>query len=167
MNTLGNAAAIRFVETPTIMLTGLAHTHSLLRWILLILLVYAVFRALSAGGKRYFEKDRKTALVVLILSHLQLLLGLGLYFGKSYHTMLTASDVMKNAFMRFWAVEHLTGMLLAIALITIGYGKIKRGTDDAGKWKAQRLFYTIALIIILLMIPWPFRGPEFEAYGWF
>lgn len=149
------------------MITGLTDTHSLLRWILLVLLVYAVIRALTSAGKRYFEKDRKTALVVLILSHIQLLLGFSLYFMKGWHNMLGASETMKNEFTRFWAVEHMSGMLVAIILITMGYGRIKRASDDKAKWKKQGIFFGIALLIILLMIPWPFRGEAFADYGWF
>ena len=73
---------------------------------------------------------------------------------------------MGDSFKRFWMVEHLTGMLIAIILITLGYSKMKKGSDEQGKNKSIKVFYTIALIIILLTIPWPFKE-GFAHYGWF
>jgi membrane protein DedA with SNARE-associated domain len=64
---------------------------------------------------------------------------------------------MKNPMHRFYGMEHLAGMLVAIILITLGYSKSKRGTTDAEKFKPIKLFYLIGFILILASIPWPFR----------
>lgn len=143
--------------------TALQHMHSGLRWLLLLVLVFAVFKALFGGGTRFFEKDRKLALVVMILAHIQLLIGFALYFINGHFRNF---DLMDNPVIRFFAVEHMVGMLLAIILITIGYGKAKRGESDLVKTRAIKVYYGIALVIILASIPWPFR-PGFEAMGWF
>jgi len=60
--------------------------------------------------------------------------------------------------MRYWVVEHFTGMLIAIALITIGRGVAKKGIPDAAKFRRAFWLFLLALIIILATVPWPFRG---------
>jgi disulfide bond formation protein DsbB len=145
--------------------TGFQHLHSLLRWMLLILMLISVSKALLSAGRRFFGKDRKMALFIMIIAHVQLILGLGLYFMKNYH--LNWSDIGElSSYLRFFTMEHLMGMIIAIVLITLGYGKVKRAETDALKFKAVKVYFGIALIIILVSIPWPFRE-GFEALGWF
>jgi hypothetical protein len=67
-------------------------------------------------------------------------------------------EVMKNPVMRYYAVEHITGMLIAIVLITIGKGVAKKRIPDAAKYKRTFWFFLIALVIILATVPWPFRA---------
>ena len=152
-------------QTTATMEIGFSHLHSALRWILLILLVLSVSKVMMGGGKRFFEKDRKLALVVLILAHLQLLIGFALYFMKNYSSYLSNLGD-QPAYVRFFAIEHMAGMVIAIILITLGYGKVKRGESDAAKMRAVKVFYGLALIIILVSIPWPFRE-GFAHLGWF
>ena len=144
--------------------TGFNHLHSFLRWILLLLLVIAVFKSFSKNT--YSEGNRKLNVFTMIAAHIQLLLGFSLYFMKGYYKLFGVEGAMGNSIQRFWMVEHLTGMLIAIILITIGHSKSKKATEAALKNKAIRTFYLLALIIILLTIPWPFRE-GFEVYGWF
>ncbi len=144
---------------------GFTHLHSLLRWILLLLLVISVSKVMLGSTKRFFEKDRKMALVVMILAHVQLLIGFALYFMKDYIGYLSNLGD-QTTFYRFFAIEHMAGMVIAIILITLGYGKVKRGTTDAAKMRAVKVFYGLALIIILVSIPWPFRE-GFAHLGWF
>ena len=65
--------------------------------------------------------------------------------------------IMKNSAFRFFAIEHIIGMLIAIILVHIGYGYSKKNIPDAVKHKRTFLFYGLALLIILISIPWPFR----------
>lgn len=93
---------------------------------------------------------------MLIAAHTTLLIGLYQYFSKGPGYNLIQQygfgEVMKDATMRFWAVEHITTMLIAIVLITIARGKAKKGVYGAASW-----LYLIALLLILAGIPWPFR----------
>ncbi|NNC82156.1 MAG: cytochrome B, partial [Flavobacteriales bacterium] len=122
-----------------------------------------VTKSVIGSAKRFFEKDRKMALFIMIISHVQLLLGFSLYFMRGYQGQL---GEMGNALLRFRSLEHPLGMVIAILLITMGYGRIKRATSDAAKFKAVKVLYGIALIIILISIPWPFRE-GMAHYGWF
>ncbi|NJO87182.1 MAG: cytochrome B, partial [Lewinella sp.] len=132
----------------------------------LVLLIAAILRAFSKrkGGSLYPGKDR-LFLYAFIFTHVQLLLGLVLYFISplvSWEGGMKA--VMGDSVRRFYAVEHLTGMLVAIAIITVGYLKAKRQAELNKGWKTIGVYYLIGLLLILVSIPWPFRN---LGAGWF
>lgn len=137
------------------MYNGLLHAHSGLRWIALALIIAAIFKALSAKNKPYSEGERKLGLFTLISFHTQALIGLYLYFTSPKVTF--QEGFMGTTWMRFFAVEHIFGMLLAVVFITIGYSKSKKKTEPNDKRKQFIVWFTLALIIILATIPWPFR----------
>jgi multisubunit Na+/H+ antiporter MnhB subunit len=142
----------------------LVHTHSGLRWLLLIILVITVLNAYSKwrNQKTYSLFDKLSALLTFILSHLQLSIGLILYFISNKVQFNSAT--MSNTQLRFYTVEHFLMMLIAIILITLGY---KRAKKAEGAVKHRRIFiwYGIALLLILIAIPWPFRSEL--AANWF
>ncbi|MEZ4983478.1 MAG: cytochrome B [Saprospiraceae bacterium] len=144
------------------MYNGLLHAHSGLRWLVLLFLVAAIAMAWSAWSKRTPYPSGKMPLLGLIFTHLQLVIGLVLYFISP--KVQFASGVMKDSLLRFYTVEHITLMLLAIVLITIGYSKAKRQAGDAAGHKTIFNYYLIGLVLILVSIPWPFRG---LGAGWF
>ena len=136
------------------MYTGLVHLHNLLRWVIIIALVLTIVNL-------FLKKDAlKTSKVLLITAHTTLLLGLYQYFFGSVGFQLIKSaaggmkDVMKDAASRFWAVEHAFSMILAIVFITIGHIKLKK----TGKTNPSLVFFVLALVLILLMTPWPFKA---------
>lgn len=138
------------------MLNGLAHAHSGLRWIVLILLLVTIFNAFSKKKAGiYSEGDRKLALFAMISVHTQLLIGLILYFISP--KVVFSGESMGNDFYRFYLIEHALMMIIAVVLVTIGHSKSKKAADGAAKFKAIARFYLIALILILAAIPWPFR----------
>ncbi len=135
--------------------------HSLLRWIILILLVVSIVKAFmsKASNKEYTGADKKLFMFTVMAFHLQVLIGLGLYFSsdivKSAFDM--GGEMMGNSSMRFWAVEHIFGMVLSAVILTIGHAKSKRASQSMDKFKKIAVFYLITLIIVLATIPWPFR----------
>lgn len=132
----------------------LSHAHSGLRWVLLILLVISIVNALTR--KDLFEKkDRLIYLFSMVSAHIQLVLGITLYFLSSKVQFM--EGWMKTALYRFYGMEHLIGMLLAIVLITIGHIKYKKKKENSAKHKTVMVYYVIGLLVILLFIPWPFR----------
>jgi len=152
------------------MFIGLLHFHSLLRWIMLILLITIVIKALRGrnGNTPFSTGDKKLSLFVMITAHLQLIFG-GFLYAVSPTVQSAISNMgasMKDGVARFWAVEHITIMILAIALLTIGHIKCKRAKGDQAKFKVQALYFTLGLILILISIPWPFREVGFGR-GWF
>ena len=142
------------------MYPGLVHLHSALRWVILILLLVSIFQAFSKNGSL-----QKTSLFLLIAAHITLLLGIFQYFAGDFGFKIIDrvggfGNVMKDGFARFWVVEHLAAMLIAIVLITMARGRVKKQNFGAASW-----MYVVALILILAAVPWPFR--EAIARPWF
>jgi hypothetical protein len=133
------------------------HAHSGLRWIALILIIIAVVNAFIGlkQSKDFSKKDKMINLFTLIFFHIQLLIGLALFFTSP--KVQFTSGFMKETILRFFAIEHPLMMLIAIALVTVGYSKSKKEVDSSKKFRKIVLFYTLALIITLIAIPWPFR----------
>ncbi len=140
------------------MFNGLLHAHSGLRWILLILLLATIFTAFNKwkSNAAYLDSDNKLSLFTMILAHIQLLIGLYLYMTSGKVNLSNLN--MGNAVERFFAIEHIFGMLLAITLITLGRIQSKKLTTDTLKHKKIFRMYLSALVIMLVTIPWPFRN---------
>ena len=132
----------------------LTHAHSGLRWVAIILLLLAIINAFTS--KTFEKKHKMINLFTMITLHTQLIIGLVQYFITSGKVKFF-DGWMKEAAFRFYGMEHLAGMLIAIVLITVGYSKSKRGTTDSEKFKPIKLFYLIGFILIIASIPWPFR----------
>jgi NADH:ubiquinone oxidoreductase subunit 2 (subunit N) len=132
----------------------LTHAHSGLRWVAIILLLLAIINAFTS--KTFEKKHKMINLFTMITLHTQLIIGLVQYFITSDKVKFF-DGWMKEAAFRFYGMEHLMGMLIAIVLITVGYSKSKRGTTDSEKFKPIKLFYLIGFILIIASIPWPFR----------
>ena len=134
------------------------HLHSGFRYVVFLLLLLAIIRAWAdwLGNKSYSEGNRKLNLFTLISAHTQLLIGIVLYFLSPF--VKFGSDTMKDGITRYWTVEHLTGMIIAIVLITIGHARSKRAAKPDLKHKSIAIFYTLALIIIVVVIVLSKRG---------
>ncbi|WP_343328670.1 hypothetical protein [Polaribacter staleyi] len=132
--------------------------HSYWAYLVLAILIFAVVNAVIGlkQKKEFTDKDLRLGLFTLIVSHIQLLIGLGWYFMSPWFKALKANggEVMANKATRLLAVEHPLMMLIAIVFITIGWSKHKKQTEDAAKFKTFAIFYGIALILILSRIPW-------------
>lgn len=140
------------------------HLHSGLRWVVLILIVAAI---INAGSKLYFKsssnwRGRAFNRLALLFLHVQVVLGLALYFISPKVIFNTAS--LRDSVLRFFLMEHIGIMLIAVVLLTIGYVRSDRATDEYHKHKHLLIYYSIAFLLILLAIPWPFRG---LVVGWF
>jgi heme A synthase len=130
--------------------------HSYWAYLVLLALVAATFNALFKfiGDKEFDAKDFSISLFALITMHIQLLIGVILYFTKGYFDENTIGEIMKNDSLRKLAVEHPITMILAVALVTIGYSKHKKKLVSRPKFKMLAVFYSISLTLVLYMIPW-------------
>ncbi len=133
--------------------------HSLLAYAVLILLAVAVLNAISGfiKGRDFSTRDFKLSLWALIATHTQVVLGLVLYFIsplgiKSFSS--NGAQVMKDATLRLFAVEHISVMLIAAVILTVGYSKQKRTEFSNIKFKRISIFYGLALLLVLSRIPW-------------
>ncbi len=135
------------------------HLHSTLRWLALALVIASIIKSLIGltGGSQYAKLDNIFAASFVGTMHLQLLIGLIMYFFTSPITEAALADfgaAMKNSELRFWAVEHGFAMIIAVVLAQVGRSKSKKKTEDKSKFKTQLIFFGIALLIMLWAIPW-------------
>lgn len=138
------------------MYTGIKHLHSGLAYILLAVLIISLVYALVnyINKKPFTETVRKVSLVGLIAAHLQLLVGVLLYFLSPIGFSNLSGAAMGDAISRLYVLEHPLTMIIAIILITIGYSRAKKLTEDNRRYKQILIFYTLGLVLVLIRIPW-------------
>ena len=123
--------------------------------ILAITTINAIFK--STAGKEYKATDFRLSLFSLIVSHIQLLIGLLLYFVSPRLGLfgeLGMGEIMKDPVNRLFLIEHPLVNIIAIALITIGYSKHKKKLTSGAKLKMISIYYSLGLILLLSRIPW-------------
>jgi hypothetical protein len=142
--------------------------HSLLRWLVLLFGVMTLVSSLRglSGTRVYSSGDNKANLFFMITCDIQLLLGLALFFGRGWF------DSLKNVGLgnhepRFFTMEHGLMMIIAWILVHIGRVKVKKAATDAAKFKKGLAFFGVALLLIVISIPWPFREIARPLYEWF
>lgn len=145
---------------------GLLDLHNLLRWIILLLLLISVAVAFTGWmSKRAFRPgDKRIWLFTLIFSHIMLVIGLYQVIAGRYGMTRVLKDgvtlketIKESKFYRFFWMEHPLFMILAIVLITLAYRMSKKPLPSPTKYKRAFWLFAIALLMILLAIPWPFR----------
>ncbi len=85
------------------------------------------------------------------------MIGIVLYAFVSPITKAAFNDfgaAMKNADLRFYAVEHIFLMIIALVLIHIGRAKSKNSVAPWKKHRSAAVYYGISLVLILAAIPW-------------
>lgn len=137
----------------------LKNLHSYFAYIVLLVLVVATINAIIGWLTKkefLFEKDLRISLFALILSHIQLLIGLIVFFVST--SGLKAIQILGmgglNSAARLLAVEHPFTNILAIVLITVGWSRHKKKDTDTAKFKSIGIFYGLGLLLILSRIPW-------------
>jgi len=123
------------------------------------MLVIATFNALIKyfGKKEFQAQDFRISLFTLIVTHIQLLIGVVLFFSAGYISLIGdmgMKGIMGNDTLRSNIIEHPLTMIAAVVLITVGYSKHKKKLTSTPKFKMLAIFYTLALILVLAKIPW-------------
>jgi hypothetical protein len=134
------------------MYTGLLHAHSLLRYFILIALVVVIIKAIIGlvNKQPYGKWDNKLGLYLFIFTHMQLLVGLILYVVSPF--VKFGPDTMSDKATRYWTVEHIFAMLVAVVLITLARTTSKRMASDDAKHKRMAIFNFVALAVIIAVI---------------
>ena len=133
--------------------------HSYWAFLVLFILIFSTVNAIIGLIRKseYRPKDFRLSLFTLIVSHIQLLMGIVLYFTGNYisqYSEIGIGTIMKNNNLRSVLVEHPIAMIIALILITRGYSKHKKKLTSEPKFKILSIHYTLALLIILSKIPW-------------
>ena len=140
-------------------------SHSWLRWAVLILAVLAIYRNYEgfSSGRKWTATDKKFNAFFIGSLHLQLVIGLILYSGVSPMMAAILTDMkgaMKDRELRFWGVEHMTGMIIGVSIAQIGSIKAKKQASDAGKFRTAFFWFFAAILLILVMIPFGIWNPD-------
>ncbi len=146
----------------------LLYTHSWIRWIVFALALVVVLKSLIglfSDNHEYKKLDNALAASFVGSMHLQLLIGLILYFFLSPLTDLAMRDMgsaMRDQELRFWAVEHITLMILAVVFAQVGRSISKKSDDNVVKFRFQSIFFGAATLMMIIGIPWAEVGRLFR-----
>jgi uncharacterized membrane protein len=134
------------------MYQGLLHAHSGLRYIVLLGLIIVIITSLLGwlNRKPFTASDNKLSLSLFIATHIQLLVGLILYFVSPF--VRFDGSTMSDKMTRYWTVEHIFGMLVAVVFITLARSTSKRMNDDNAKHKRMFIFNFVALVVIVAIV---------------
>ena len=133
--------------------------HSYWAYLAVLILIIATINALIKfiGKKEFHAKDFRISLFTLIVMHIQLLIGVVLFFVSDYISLISdmgMGAIMKDSTLRSNIIEHPLTMIIAVVLITIGYSKQKKKLTSNSKFKTIAIFYMLALLLVLAKIPW-------------
>jgi predicted acyltransferase len=139
------------------MYTGLQHLHSGIAYLSLLSLIIVIVLMLVGAltGRAFTEKDRKIAMIAFIFAHVQLLVGLILYFVSPLgFSLLSSGEAMSDPVARLTALEHPLINIIAIIVISVGYIRAKKMTVSRSRFRSIYMMYAIGLLLILSRIPW-------------
>lgn len=142
--------------------------HSVVRWLVLASLVYSIYRAWSGYVRQlpFSPTDNAVRHWTATIAHIQLMIGMVLYFKSpliQYFWSATGKAAASKE-LTFFSLVHLVLMLVSIILITVGSAKAKRQPRDQAAFKTMLVWYLVALILILIAIPWPFSPLASRPY---
>ena len=137
--------------------------HSLLRWAVIFTAFWALWRSLHGVRAKtpYTASDNRSGLFFMISCDIQVLIGLVLYFGNGWAAKWTGGNikaVMSDKYERFFTVEHISMMLIAWIIVHMGRTLTKKAKTDQEKHKKSLIYFGVAILLIILAIPWPFRS---------
>lgn len=154
------------------MYSALLFFHSIFRWLVLASLLYALFSAYRGykSNKAFTKTDNSIRHWTATISHIQLMIGFTLYFISPIvkYFLAQKKEAIQHLDIAFFGFIHISMMLVAVVVITIGSALAKRKPTDKEKFKTILLWFSVALLIIFSAIPWPFsplaNRPYFRAF---
>ncbi|GAB3274566.1 hypothetical protein GCM10027347_47540 [Larkinella harenae] len=154
------------------MYSTLLFFHSAFRWLVLVSLLYAIYRGLSGwlGQKPYTKSDNSIRHITATIAHIQLMIGYTLYFNSPLISYFREnfSQARQQLDFLFFGLIHIILMTVAVLGLTIGSASAKRKETDLGKFKTMAIWYLLALLLIFIAIPWPFsplaNRPFFRSF---
>ena len=136
----------------------LQNIHSYWAYIALLILVVAIGNALLGKfmNKSFTIKDLRISLFALIVTHIQFIVGLILYFVSPRFSAWQegVGTVMGDSNLRLYLVEHPFTNIFAVVLITMGWSLHKRQVESGKKFLRIGLFYLLGAFLLLSRIPW-------------
>lgn len=135
--------------------------HSIVRWVVILAALFALIRAITGLSFRrgYMATDNRAGLWFTTAMDIQLLVGIILYFFLSPTTTLALqnfSSVMASSTGRFFSLEHVLLMVIAVIVAHVGRAMARRAPTAAQKHRRSLIWFGLSLLIVLAAIPWPF-----------
>ena len=150
------------------MYTSLLILHSITRWLVLISLVYAIFLSLKGyiADLKFSKQDNLVRHWTATIAHIQLILGVILYIKSPIIKFFYSNyqEAKTNQEISFFGEIHISLMVVSVVVLTIGSALAKRKETDKEKYKTMLTWFSIALILILVAIPWPFSPLASRPY---
>lgn len=142
--------------------------HNIVRWVVLITAILALVRAYLGWiqSRQWAARDRQVSVYYTSALDTQFLLGLILFFISPWTRALITgnfSGMMSDPTMRFFSIEHVPFMILAVVFAHIGSARARRASDSASKFRQSAIFFSLSMLVIILMIPW--WRPLFPGLG--
>ncbi len=133
--------------------------HNVVRWIVLIAGVWAVFLCWRGwlGRSQWTRAEARATRAFVAALDLQFVLGLLLFSVFSPLTRQAFRDLsgaMSDAPVRYFLLEHPLVMLVAIAAAHIGLVQVKRAAGDAARFQKASILFGLSLAAIAGFIPW-------------
>jgi hypothetical protein len=142
------------------MYQALTFYHNFVRWFVLASLLYAIYRAYRGYVSKaiFSTADNAVRHITATIAHIQLMIGVVLYFQSPLvrYCLANFKEALKHPDMVFFGLIHSTLMLTAVVLVTIGSARSKREQEDRAKFKTMLVWFSIAIVLIFIAIPWPF-----------
>jgi hypothetical protein len=140
------------------MYVGLLHLHNITRWLVLVAAIYAIVVSIRglASNKTWAKGDQRAGLIYSSLLGVQLVIGIILYLISPLvqSGLRDMASTMQNSQIRFFVVEHITLMILAVIVAQLGYSLSKRAATDRAKFVRSSIGYVLATVLVLFGIPW-------------
>ncbi len=134
--------------------------HSIVRWLVVISAVLVLARMYGGlfSRRSWTAADDRAGMIFTMLLDLQALLGIILYVFLSPTTtaFLAGQTGMSNSLARYFGVEHVFMMVIALVVAHVGRSLAKKGATNAWKFRRGAIFFTVSVLLILFAIPWPF-----------
>ncbi len=131
----------------------LKELHAYNRYFILLALIFVLIVSYTGwlNKRRYEKSDNTGAAALLGLCHLQLLVGLLLFWLSPYglSAMSNGSASQPGSWARYFTMEHLGAMVIAIALIQTGRIISKKAVDEVKKHRTIAIYVTIAILLII------------------
>lgn len=138
----------------------LLQIHSVVRWLVLLGIIITLLRAYWGliGARPFTKGDRVGVAMATMASHTQLLIGFALYFSSPFVALFWSKpeERWESPQVIFFSLIHIAGMVTSVVLMTIGSSLMRRAEEDRRKFRVLAIYWSIALGLILLLIPWPF-----------
>jgi cytochrome bd-type quinol oxidase subunit 2 len=142
--------------------------HTYMRWLVLASLLFAIYKACKGyiSKSAFIKTDNAVRHWTATISHIQLVIGMVLYFKSpiTNNFWINNKEAITNSDLAFFGLLHVSLMLIAIVLITIGSAMAKRKQTDRQKFKTMLIWFSVALFIIFIAIPWPFSPLATRPY---